>query len=105
MNVLTTIAFEYPDNTQGEIQLRLATPSDADKLTDFYTRVPPDTRFLFDDDVTNPETIRNWLHNTPNTNHITLIALDQDRIAGDCGITWHPTGRSPPRRRIPGLST
>jgi GNAT superfamily N-acetyltransferase len=64
-------------------------------LAAFFAALPPSDRHFMKDDVTNPETTREWATNQDRSRWLALVAADDGRIVADAVLLRH---RGPARQ-------
>ncbi len=76
--------------TTGEkVTIRPLGQEDADRLLEFFRRVPEEERFFLKDDVTSPEVIDDWVSNMDYDLVLPLVAVVDDQIVADCTLHRH----------------
>jgi RimJ/RimL family protein N-acetyltransferase len=74
------------------VVLRPLIPADEAALLDFFLRLSPEDRQFLRDDVTRPETVRDWCRE-PDYDHVLPILAEQEgRIVGDATLHRRPSG-------------
>jgi len=76
--------FKYLDG--HEMVIRILCKEDEKGLLRFMQELPPDERIYFRDDVTDPEVIRHWVHDTDLNSVIPLIALHEGEIIANWSL-------------------
>jgi ribosomal protein S18 acetylase RimI-like enzyme len=75
-----------------EVTVRPLEPGDANRLLEFFRRIPGDERFYLKEDVTSPEIIQRWVENLDFDRVIPLVAVLGDRIIVDATLHRHRSG-------------
>ena len=69
-----------------EMCIRSIEKSDEEELKRFMKALPPEERIYFRDDVTDPEVIHRWIHETSRDRVIPLIATHEDTIIANWSL-------------------
>jgi L-amino acid N-acyltransferase YncA len=66
--------------------IRPLAANDADRLLEFFQRVPQEERYYLKEDVTSPEVIQRWCRDIDFQRVVPLVALVGDRIVADATL-------------------
>lgn len=72
--------------TGARLLLRPMVPGDADRLWEFFQRIPPEDRLFFRQDVSHPETVQRWADTLDYRRILPVLAWDGDRVVGDATL-------------------
>ena len=90
------ILYEYPKRTTlrdgTELTLRPLRKEDQQALHEYFLRMPPEDRMGLKDDVTDPETIANWIFDLDYDVVLPVLALDDGRIVANATIHFNQIG-------------
>jgi RimJ/RimL family protein N-acetyltransferase len=89
MTQAPTIQRTYPwtANLGGtQLTFRLMTPEDGEAVTEFARALPAEDLMFLRTDITQPETIRNWIGYLKTGRTITVLATADSKIAGYASI-------------------
>jgi GNAT superfamily N-acetyltransferase len=92
-----TVMREYPKvvelpRSDLQVTVRPLNAGDAQRLQEFFTRVPEEDRYFLKEDVTSPEVIGNWVTHIDYDRVVPLVALVQDEIVADATLHRHRAG-------------
>lgn len=76
--------FKYLEDQ--EMVIRIPGKEDENELLRFMRELPPNERIYFRDDVTDPEVIRHWVHETDLSKVIPLISLYEGQIVANWSL-------------------
>ncbi len=65
---------------------------DADRLWDFFRRIPPEDKMYFREDVSNKETVQRWADHLDYHSILPILALEGDRVVGDATLHRNRAG-------------
>ena len=78
--------------TGARLLLRPMVPRNADRLWEFFQRIPPEDRLFFRQDVSHPETVQRWADTLDYRRILPILAWDGDRVVGDATLHRQLTG-------------
>ncbi len=72
--------------------LRPMVRGDADRLWDFFLRIPEEDKMYFREDVSRKETVERWEQHLDYETVLPILALEGDRVMGDATLHRNRTG-------------
>lgn len=75
-----------------ELTLRPMVREDADRLWDFFLRIPEEDKMYFREDVSRRETVKRWAERLDYESVLPILALEGDRVVGDATLHRNRTG-------------
>jgi len=76
----------------ARLTLRPMVPEDADRLWDFFRRIPPEDKMFFREDVSRKEVVERWAEHLDYDSVLPILALEGDRVVGDATLHRNKTG-------------
>ena len=89
MTEASTVRRTYPWSTTIEgthVTFRLMTPADADAILKFARELPPEDLMFLRTDITQPETVKNWMNYLKSGRTISVMGEVDGKIAGYASI-------------------
>jgi len=76
----------------ARLTLRPMVREDADRLWDFFRRVPPEDRMYFREDVGRKKVVERWAENLDYAAVLPILALEGNSVVGDATLHRNRTG-------------
>ena len=76
----------------ARLTLRPMTREDADRLWDFFRRIPPADRMYFREDASRKTVVERWAEHLDYDSVLPILALEGDRVVGDATLHRNKTG-------------
>jgi len=76
----------------ARLTLRPMTREDADRLWDFFRRIPPEDRMYFREDASRKTVVERWAEHLDYDSVLPILALEGDRVVGDATLHRNKTG-------------
>lgn len=67
-------------------------PEDADRLWDFFRRIPPEDKMYLREDVSRREVVEEWAKGLDYNRVLPILALEGDRVVGDATLHRNRAG-------------
>ena len=76
----------------ARLTLRPMGREDADRLWEFFCRIPPEDKMYFRVDVDRKEMVERWAEHLDYDSVLPILALEEDRVVGDATLHRNKTG-------------
>ncbi len=76
----------------AQLTLRPMVREDADRLWDFFCRIPEEDKMVFREDVSRKEVVERWAENLDYESVLPVLALEGDQIVADATLHRNRTG-------------
>lgn len=76
----------------ARLTLRPMGREDADRLWEFFCRIPPEDKMYFRVDVDRKEMVERWAEHLDFDSVLPILALEEDRVVGDATLHRNKTG-------------
>ncbi|HEU5360302.1 MAG TPA: GNAT family protein [Candidatus Deferrimicrobiaceae bacterium] len=76
----------------ARLTLRPMVREDADRLWDFFRRIPPEDKMYFREDVSRKKVVERWAENLEYDSVLPILALEGDRVVGDATLHRNQNG-------------
>jgi RimJ/RimL family protein N-acetyltransferase len=76
----------------AQLTFRPMTREDADRLWDFFCRIPAEDKMVFREDVSRKEVVERWAENLDYASVLPILALDGDQVVADATLHRNKTG-------------
>lgn len=76
----------------AQLTMRPMVPEDADRLWEFFRRIPPEDRMHFREDVSRKEVVERWAEHLDYAKVLPILSLERDSVVGDATLHRHGTG-------------
>ncbi|MDO8615786.1 MAG: GNAT family N-acetyltransferase [Dehalococcoidia bacterium] len=89
MSEASTVRRTYPWGTTingTQVKFRLMTPADSDAILEFARTLPAEDLMFLRTDITQPETVKNWMNYIKTGRTISIMAEVEGKIAGYASI-------------------
>jgi len=85
---------EYPRQAMLEdgtwVTVRPMVQEDEQGLLKFFGSLPEEERLYFNDNIIDPDVIKNWAENIDYDKVLPILAIVEDKIVGDCTLHRYP---------------
>ncbi|MCL5885111.1 MAG: GNAT family N-acetyltransferase [Deltaproteobacteria bacterium] len=76
----------------ARVTFRPMVPEDADRLWDFFRRIPPEDKMYFREDVDRREEVDRWARNLDYDTVLPVLAVSEGRVVGDATLHRNKAG-------------